>query len=148
MGLRRLVALCHTCDFALKSPNTTFVALCTSLHCTPHLFSSTIHNVPSQISPCPPTLQTRLPCQELRHPSNSFHSPPSREATGCLFSCLPSTIAQHPYNLVHKPESQASCVRQRAIRTNCLGISTQRAKRDGNGCRVPCEARSRKESCL
>lgn len=36
-GLRRLVALCHTCDFALKSPNTT-VALCTSF--IEHLISS------------------------------------------------------------------------------------------------------------
>ncbi|OWT36008.1 NADH dehydrogenase (ubiquinone) Fe-S protein 6 [Cryptococcus neoformans] len=37
-GLRRLVALCHTCDFALKSPNTIFVALHSSF--VIHLISS------------------------------------------------------------------------------------------------------------
>lgn len=37
-ALRRLVALCHTCDFALKSPNTIFVALHTSF--VIHLISS------------------------------------------------------------------------------------------------------------
>ncbi|OXM76132.1 NADH dehydrogenase (ubiquinone) Fe-S protein 6 [Cryptococcus neoformans Bt63] len=37
-GLRRLVALCHTCDFALKSPNTIFVALHSSF--VIHLMSS------------------------------------------------------------------------------------------------------------